>query len=62
MNIIERSDEVIMQLNRIVNDRNVDLRTRNKIRDAARHIEELHAAVQNIEELNFRLEKRSAVG
>jgi len=51
-----------MQLNRIVNDRNVDLRTRNKIRDAARHIEELHAAVQNIEELNFRLEKRSAVG
>ena len=62
MNIIERSDEVIIQLNRIANDRNVDPRTRNKIRDAAQHIKDLHAAVRNIDDSNFGLEQLSAAG
>jgi len=57
MSLIERSDEIIIQLNRIANDRNVDSRTRSRIRDAAQHIKDLHAAVRNIEDLYLKLKK-----
>jgi uncharacterized protein (UPF0147 family) len=36
-----RSNELIKQLNRLVNDRSLPLHTRNKIIDAIRHIKEL---------------------
>ena len=36
-----RSNEIIKQLNRLANDRGLSPHTRNKIRDAIRHIREL---------------------
>ncbi len=36
-----RSSEVIKQLNRLANDRNIPQLARNNIRDAVRHIREL---------------------
>ena len=36
-----RTDEVIKQLNRLVNDRSLATPTRNKIRDAVQHINKL---------------------
>lgn len=36
-----RSDEVMKQLNRLVNDRNITPQARNQIRDAVNHIRDL---------------------
>lgn len=36
-----RSSEIIKQLNRLANDRSLPTPTRNRIRDAVRHISEL---------------------
>ena len=55
--MLERSDEITKQLNRLANDRNITTHARNKIRDAAQHIKDLHAAVRNIRDLYFKLEK-----
>ncbi len=46
--MIDRSDEIIKQLNRIVNDRSISPPTRNKIREAVLHIRDLHTAVRQI--------------
>jgi hypothetical protein len=37
-----RSDEVMKQLNRLVNDRNITPQARNQIREAMNHIRDLH--------------------
>ena len=39
--MIGRSDEIIKQLNRLVNDRGLAPNVRNKIREAMRHIREM---------------------
>lgn len=39
--MIGRSDEVIKQLNRLVNDRTLAPNVRSKIREAMRHIREM---------------------
>lgn len=36
-----RSNEIIKQLNRLVNDRSLPLQARNRINEAVRHIREL---------------------
>ncbi len=53
--MIDRSTEIIRQLNRVANDRNLPSNTRNQIREAIRHINELHAGVERIRELYFKL-------
>ena len=37
-----RSEEIVKQLNRLANDRNLAPPARNKIRDAIQHIRDLH--------------------
>ncbi len=37
----DRSNEIIKQLNRLANDRNLALNVRNKVRDALHHIQDL---------------------
>ena len=39
-----RSEEIIKQLNRLINDRNLAMPVRNKIRDAVQHIKKLQDA------------------
>ena len=39
--MIERSNEIIKQLNRLANDRNLSPQVRNKVRDALQHIKDL---------------------
>jgi len=39
--VTSRSNEIIKQLNRLANDRNIPHRARNNIRDAVQHIREL---------------------
>jgi len=39
-----RSEEIIKQLNRLINDRNLAMPVRNKIRDAVHHIRKLQDA------------------
>ena len=53
--MIDRSAEVIKQLNRITNDRNVPSHARNQIREAIRHINDLHAGMERIRNLYFEL-------
>ncbi len=53
--MIDRSNEIIKRLDRMANDRNLPLRTRNQIREAALHIKELHDGVKNIRELYLKL-------
>jgi hypothetical protein len=53
--MIERSSEIIKQLNRIANDRNITPQTRNKIRQAVLHIKDLHTAVAHIRDLHLKL-------
>ena len=55
--MIERSDEIIKQLNRLANDRTLNLQTRNKVREASRHIQELHDVVERIRDLHLKLSK-----
>jgi hypothetical protein len=53
--MINRSTEIIKRLNRITNDRNVSLQARNQIREAIQHINDLHAGVERIRNLYFKL-------
>ena len=53
--MINRSTEIIKRLNRITNDRNVALQVRNQIREAIHHIKDLHAGVEQIRNLHFKL-------
>ena len=43
-----RSNEVIKQLNRLANDRNLPPLVRNKILDAIRHIKELQLKLMEV--------------
>lgn len=45
-----RSNEIIKNLNRLANDRTLPPNTRNKVRDAARHMKELHDEVEGLRE------------
>ena len=44
----ERSNEIIKQLNRLVNDRSLAPHARNKIRDAIQHVRELQLKLSKI--------------
>jgi len=43
-----KSNEIIKQLNRFANDRNLALYTRNKIRDAINHVRELQLKLSEL--------------
>ena len=42
----DRSKEIVKQLNRLANDRNIPKQARNKINNAARHIRTLQDKLQ----------------
>ena len=58
--MIEKSNEVIKELNRLVNDRSLKPQVRNKISRAAQHIKDLHQAVSRISELHLKLSRNRA--
>lgn len=41
-----RTNEIIKQLNRLVNDRSLSMQARNKINEAVRHIRELQLKLE----------------
>jgi hypothetical protein len=43
-----RSNEIIKQLNRLANDRNLDPNARNKIRDAIQHLREMQLKLSEL--------------
>ena len=45
----DRSNEIIKQLNRLANDRNLALNVRNKVRDALHHIQYLNLKLKEHE-------------
>jgi hypothetical protein len=45
----DRSNEIIKQLNRLANDRNLALNVRNKVRDALHHIQDLNLKLKEHE-------------
>jgi len=45
-----RSDEIVKQLNRLVNDRNITLQARKQIREAVNHIRKLQCRVSATDE------------
>ncbi len=53
--MIDRSNEIVKQLNRLANDRNLPPQTRNKMLEAARHIQDLHDGVRHIRNLYLKL-------
>ena len=46
--MIDRSEEIVKQLNRLANDRNLPPPTRNKVRDAVQHIKELNLKMADL--------------
>lgn len=46
--MIERSNEVIKQLNRLANDRSLAPQTRNKLREAVQHIKDLQIRITEL--------------
>lgn len=46
--MIDRSNEIIKQLNRLANDRSLAPQTRNKVREAARHIRDLQVKLAEL--------------
>ena len=46
MQLSERSEEIIKQLNRLANDRTINMQARNRIRNAAQHIREMQDTMQ----------------
>ena len=44
----DKSNEIIKQLNHLVNDRNLALYTRNKLRDAVNHVRELQLKLSEL--------------
>ena len=40
--MLDKSDDIVRQLNRLANDRNIAPRSRNQLLDAAQHIRDLH--------------------
>ncbi len=53
--MIDKSNEIIKQLNRLANDRNLNPKIRGNIREAAQHIKDLHSGVQRIRDLHLKL-------
>ncbi len=51
--MIERSDEIIKQLNRLANDRNLPPTVRNKMRDVVQHIKILHNQVEQLRNQDY---------
>ena len=45
----DRSNEIIMQLNRLANERGLTLNVRNKIREAQHHIQDLSIKLKEFE-------------
>ena len=45
----DRSNEIIKQLHRLANDRNLALNVRNKVRDALHHIQDLNLKLKEFE-------------
>jgi hypothetical protein len=45
----DRSNEIINQLNRLVNDRTLTLNVRNKIRETLHHIQDLDVKLEEFE-------------
>ena len=45
----DRSNEIIMQLNRLANERGLTLNVRNKIREAQHHIQDLSIKLKEYE-------------
>ena len=45
----DRSNEIIKQLNRLANDRNLTINVRNKIREAQHHIQDLDVKLEEFE-------------
>lgn len=43
-----KTDEILIQLNRLANDRSLTLQTRNKIRIAVQHIRELQFKLKDL--------------
>ncbi len=56
IHMTERSYEIIKQLNRLVNDRNLAPCARNKLREAVRHIKELQDQVGSVKDRETGLE------
>ena len=57
--MLDRSNEIIKKLNRLVNDRSLNPQARKHISDAIRHIRDLHDGVARIRELHMKLAKKS---
>ena len=57
----ERSSDIILQLNRLVNDRTLTPQVRAKIKEAIRHINELHDGVAQIRNLYLKLNKAKSM-
>ena len=55
--MIDRSNEIIKDLTRLANDRNLQPRVRNKITNAIQHIKDLHDGVSRIRDLHLKLNK-----
>ena len=53
--MIDRSNQIIKQLNRLANDRSLPPQARNKMHEAIQHIKDLHSGVQRIRELYLKL-------
>ena len=55
--MIGRSNEIIKQLNRLVNDRSLAPKVRNQISGAAQHIKHLHETIKLMDDLHLNLSK-----
>jgi len=53
----DSSNEIVKQLIRLANDRNLDAGSRNKICDMAQHVRDLQNLLNKTRELNIKLEK-----
>ena len=46
----EKSNEILRDLNRLINDRGLPPKVRNKAQEAARHIQKLREEIQQLQE------------
>ena len=58
----DRSNEIIKQLNRLANDRNLTPTVRNKLREAQHHIQDLDLKLEELERDPLIQNRVSAVG
>ena len=55
--MIDRSNEIVKELNRLVNDRNLQPQVRNKISRAVQYIKDLHEAAERASDLHPNLDQ-----